>query len=390
MSDYFPSEAAQGNQTLVIDHMINKQVNPQYVPKSKKNKERKEMHSIIAIGDPIVDISSEIDSEIIKKHNLKWGDTVFLDENSSDTGVFDDLESNPEVRYIPGGSVQNTLRVASWCLNMEPNNRNKFKLTMLGCVGEDMYKNKILNALRDANVNPLLQTLPNEKTSRCGAGIYKKERLLVTQLRASKKLSEEFIDQNLEQILSHEVLIIEGHILQSKLKICQKLCQSFNREKKLVVFTLSAVFMIQYHNEKILDIANKADIIIGNYSEAQELAGEKGDNTRSIFEKIFKKLVPRDRLLVITCGENGVYCSKYDYKKNQLDFLLQYYTKKIKNEEIVDLNGAGDSFLGGFISEYIKGSPLYECCNVGNDAANVILHNIGCTFPKNVQFDNLN
>ncbi len=390
MSDYIPSVATHGNTALVKDHILNRQIDPKYVPKSQKKKERKELHSIIAIGDPIVDISSEIDSEIIKKHNLKWGDTVFLDENSNDTGVFDDLESMPEVRYIPGGSVQNTLRVASWCLNMDPNNRNNFKLTMLGCVGEDMYKMKILNALRDANVNPLLQTLENEKTSRCGAGIYKKERLLITQLRASKKLSEDFIDQNLEQILSHEVLIIEGYILQSKLKICQKLCQSFNREKKLVVLTLSAIFMIQYHKEKIIDIANKSDIIIGNYSEAQELAEEKGNNTRTIFENIFKKLVPRDRLLVITCGENGVYCSKYDYKKNQLDFLLQYYTKKIKNEEIVDLNGAGDSFLGGFISEYIKGSSLYECCKVGNDAANVILHNIGCTFPNNIKFDSLN
>ena len=379
MSEYFPSEATHGNTALVKDHILNRQINPEYIPKSQKNKERKELHSIIAIGDPIVDISSEIDSETIKKHNLKWGDTVFLDENSNDTGVFDDLESMPEVKYIPGGSVQNTLRVASWCLNMEPNNRNKFKLTMLGCVGEDMYKMKILNALRDANVNPLLQTLENEK-----------ERLLITQLRASKKLSEDFIDQNLEQILSHEVLIIEGYILQSKLKICQKLCQSFNREKKLVVLTLSAIFMIQFHKEKIIDIANKSDIIIGNYAEAQELAEEKGNNTRIIFENIFKKLVPRDRLLVITCGANGVYCSKYDYKRNQLDFLLQYYTKKIKNEEIVDLNGAGDSFLGGFISEYIKGSPLYECCKVGNDAANVILHNVGCTFPNNVKLDSLN
>jgi adenosine kinase len=390
MSDYFPSVATQGSPALVKDHILNRQINPQYTPKSQKNKERKELHSIIAIGDPIVDISSEIDSEIIKKHNLKWGDTVFLDGNSNDTGVFDDLESMPEVKYIPGGSVQNTLRVASWCLNMDQNNRNNFKLTMLGCVGEDMYKVKILNALKDANVNPLLQTLENEKTSRCGAGIYKKERLLITQLRASKKLSEDFIDQNLEQILSHEVLIIEGYILQSKLNICQKLCQAFNREKKLVVLTLSAVFMIQFHKEKIIEIGNKSDIIIGNYAEAQELAEEKGNNTKSIFEKIFKKLVPRDRLLVVTCGANGVYCSKYDYKRNQLDFLMQYYTKKLKNEEIVDLNGAGDSFLGGFISEYIKGSSLYECCKVGNDAANVILHNVGCTFPNNMEFDSLN
>ena len=55
MSEYFPSEATHGNTALVKDHILNRQINPEYIPKSQKNKERKELHSIIAIGDPIVD-----------------------------------------------------------------------------------------------------------------------------------------------------------------------------------------------------------------------------------------------------------------------------------------------------------------------------------------------
>lgn len=59
--------------------------------------------------------------------------------------------------------------------------------------------------------------------------IYRKERFLITQLRASKKLSEKFIEQNLEQILSNESIMIEGYI-PNKLDICKKLTEYFSRE----------------------------------------------------------------------------------------------------------------------------------------------------------------
>jgi adenosine kinase len=358
----------------------------QYISKSQPKKERREIRSLIAIGDPIVDITSEIDTEIIKKYNMKWGDTVFLDENN-DNGVYGELERMPEVRYIPGGAVENSLRVLAWCLNMDPNNKDKFKITMMGCAGDDLYKQKVLNALKELNVNALFEVLPGEKTSRCGVGIYRKERFLITQLRASKKLSEEFIEKNINEILSNESIIIEGYMLPSKLEMCKKLTEYFNRENKLVILTLSAMFIVQFHYDKIMEIANKCDIIVGNIKEAEILSGIKDGEPRNVFEGIFKKLVPRDRLLVITAGSQGVYCAKFDYKRNQLDFIFQYFANKIKDDEIVDLNGAGDSFLGGFLSEFLKGSSLHDCCRIGTEAASVVLRNVGCTFPKNYKFE---
>ena len=351
-------------------------------------KERCELFSIIGIGDPIVDITSEVDDDLIRKYNLKGGDTIFLDE-SENAQIFDEIERLPEVRYIPGGSVQNTLRVLSWCLNMNSNNRNKFHLTMLGCVGEDIYKLKIVNALKELNVYPLFQISPNDKTSRCGVGIYKKERFLITQLRASKNISEDFIQQNLNKILLNEAIIIEGYILQKKLEMCSKLCDYFNQEKKVVILTLGAIFMVQIHRSKILEIANKSDIIVGNIEEAEEFAQTRGNNIKETFETIFRQLTPKDRLLVFTAGLCGVYCSKYDFKRNKVDFILQVFPKKLKNEEIVDLNGAGDAFLGGFLSEYIKGNSVYDCCKIGCQASNVILHNVGCSFPKNMKFEDI-
>jgi hypothetical protein len=43
-------------------------------------------------------------------------------------------------------------------------------------------------------VNLFFEILEEDKTSRCGVGIYKKERFFVTQSGASKRLSEKTID----------------------------------------------------------------------------------------------------------------------------------------------------------------------------------------------------
>ena len=401
MSSFFPSYNTKGNPNNFFEEYNTPfgrfntqntyqpyQSYQQYqIPQPKKD--RAEIPSIIAVGDPIVDIISEISTDIIKKYNMKWGDTVFLEENN-DNGVYKELESMPEVRYIPGGAVQNSIRVMAWCLNMDPNNKNKYKITMLGCAGDDLYQKKVLNALDELGVNILFQTLPGEKTSRCGVGIYRKERFLITQLRASKKLSEDFIQQNIQQILKHESVIIEGYMLPNKFDLCKKLTECFYRENKIIILTLSAMFIVQFHSEKVMEIANKSDIIVGNIGEAEILAGLKGAKPKEIFETLFRKMIPKEnRILVITAGASGSYCAKYDYKNNTLDFIFQYFANKINHEDITDLNGAGDAFLGGFLSEYIKGSPLYDCCRIGTEAASVILRNVGCTFPKHYKFDKI-
>ena len=102
---------------------------------------------------------------MIKKYNLKWGDTVLIDEKGDDklVKIYEELESMPNVKYIPGGSAQNSLRVLSWCLNMEPKNRDKFKVSMIGSIGDDSYKDKIIGELKDIGVNPIFEVLKDIK-----------------------------------------------------------------------------------------------------------------------------------------------------------------------------------------------------------------------------------
>ena len=344
-------------------------------------------NSIIGIGNPMVDITANIDKDTIKNCGLEWGRTVFNNEITQK--FLDSLDKKPIVTYTPGGSIMNTLRVCSWCLNMNQNDVGKYKITMLGAVGNDNYRDKIINSLIEAKVEPLLE-MKQEKTSICGVGIFKKDRCLVPDIHASKNLSKEFIEENKNTIMNHEILLIEGYFLKENYELCKYLCEEFNKEKKLVVLTLSAVTIVQSFYDRITEIANLSDIIIGNMEETEVFAGGQNNLFQETYEKVHKLLMPRKRLLVVTCGSHGVYCSKYNYKNMRLELILQCFPNFVKNDEIVDLNGAGDAFLGGFLAMYLKDnldSRMFSCCKLGNEAASVILRNVGCTYPKDLKLN---
>ncbi len=59
---------------------------------------------------------------------------------------------------------------------------------------------------------------------------------------------------------------------------------------------------------------------------------------------------------------------------------------KIDNEKIVDTNGAGDAFVGGFISQYAKGESLEKCIDCGTWASSVVIQQSGCTFPEKMLY----
>ena len=345
------------------------------------------VHSLIGLGSPLVDITVSIDKDTLQNYGLEYRRTTYCNEKTQK--FLDELDKKPIVTYTPGGSVMNTLRICSYILNMNQNEQGKHNITMLGSVGNDIFKDKIINSLRETKVEPMLE-IRQEKTSRCGVGIYKRDRCLVPDIQASKNISKEFIEEKLDSILQHDILLVEGYYLKENFPLCKYLCEEFVKQNKIIILTLSAVCIVQNHMEKIKEIANISDMIIGNMEETEVLAGGKNAVFQDTYEKVHKILLPRNRLLVVTCGSHGVYCSKYNYQSMRLDLILQCFPNFVKNDEIVDLNGAGDAFLGGFLAMYLKGNAnnkLFSCCKAGNDAASVILRNVGCTFPKNFKLN---
>ena len=159
----------------------------------------------------------------------------------------------------------------------------------------------------------------------------------------------------------------------------------FYESGKYIILTLSEPFIIERFMNEIIEIASLADMIVGNHKAAKKFVGEQtelkiGDLLKKIHQKINNRKI-KDRILLVTVGNNGVFCSKFDSRTgNEINF--QTYPEKVNTKDIVDSNGAGDAFLGGFISQQMQNKTFENCCEFGNKAAAVVIKNIGCIFPN--------
>jgi adenosine kinase len=64
----------------------------------------------------------------------------------------------------------------------------------------------------------------------------------------------------------------------------------------------------------------------------------------------------------------------------------KYPVERLAKELLVDTNGAGDAFVGGFLSQLAQGKGIAECVRAGHWASRQIIQRSGCTFPKECEF----
>jgi len=266
-------------------------------------------------------------------------------------------------------------------------NNPDYQCGILGCVGKDDYGKTIVSELEKVKVDTsLVQIHETELSSRCGCGIYLKERCLMPQIRASSKLCKNFVEKNIEKILQADILFVEGYFLIECWEIVQFLMGKFKEAKKKIAFTLSATFMVEFHFDKIKQLADNADLIFCNEDEAAsfvKMLKKEPASDEENAKTIHAGLPASDRLLIVTCGKNPVITSTYCYTKNDFKFKHTQQISVIPDEEIVDTNGCGDAFVGGFMSQYLKDNTNIEgSVKEGVYASSVILKHIGCTYPE--------
>jgi len=101
-----------------------------------------------------------------------------------------------------------------------------------------------------------------------------------------------------------------------------------------------------------------------------------------------KKNTAKKRVVIITNGPHPAYCAEYDFGKKRHTFFGAFPVLELKEDLIVDANGAGDAFAGGFLAMYMTGKKLDECVTAGHWAASQIIQTRGCQYPKNCEFSN--
>lgn len=335
--------------------------------------------ALLGMGNPLLDMSAKVDPSLLSKYDLKANDAILYEKED----IFNDMKEQKDLEFIAGGATQNSIRVAQWILGA-----NK-STVYFGCVGKDETSQILAQKAKEAGVNVKYQYHPEHPTGKCAVLITGQDRSLVTKLDAANHYTLAHLEEE-----EHWKCVEEAKVYYSAgffLTVCPDAMLKVSRHAadndKIYALNLSAPFLCQFFKEPMLKVLAYADIVFGNETEAEAFAEQNNFGKIKDRKLIAKKIAsfPKEnggkaRMVVITQGalpvivvENGI--------------VTEYEVDKLSADKIVDTNGAGDAFVGGFLAQLVKGSPTEKCVKCGIWASSLIIQRSGCTFPEKMEFN---
>ncbi|XP_009007931.1 adenosine kinase isoform X6 [Callithrix jacchus] len=281
-------------------------------------------NTLFGMGNPLLDISAVVDKDFLDKYSLKPNDQILAEDKHKE--LFDELVKKFKVEYHAGGSTQNSIKVAQWMI------QQPYKAaTFFGCIGIDKFGEILKRKAAEAHVDAHYYEQNEQPTGTCAACITGGNRSLVANLAAANCYKKE---KHLD--------LEKNWMLVEKARVCYIAeAATFAREQG-------------FETKDIKDIAKKTQAL----------------------PKVNSK---RQRIVIFTQGRDDTIMAT---ESEVTAFAVLDQDQK----EIIDTNGAGDAFVGGFLSQLVSDKPLTECIRAGHYAASVIIRRTGCTFPEKPDF----
>lgn len=125
------------------------------------------------------------------------------------------------------------------------------------------------------------------------------------------------------------------------------------------------LFYIEGNRDKFMRLLKYVDIYFPNLLEADALIPKE---SASVKAKAISDLGPK--IVVVKCGSSGgVIYSRVDDA---------YYKIPTYPTNYKDVTGAGDTFAGGFIAEYMKSKDIEKSGSIGSYVASLAIQEYGC------------
>jgi adenosine kinase len=327
---------------------------------------------VLCVCNPLLDISAEVPLSFLEKYGLKPGNAILAE--AKHLPLYEELIANYKVEYIAGGAGQNSARACQW-LSQTPGATH-----YLGCVGKDSYADKMRASVTVDGLTVHYQEEPKEKTGTCAVLVTDKERSLVADLAAANHYSKKHYDTaEVQQVVNQvKVIYVTGFFLTVSPETIMHMAFHAYQHNKVFMLNLSAPFLIDFFYDRMAAVLPFVDVVFGNEHEAAAF-GKKhgwGEDLKEVAKKLsglWKINSARERVVVFTQGAHPTIV----YHDGEVH---EYPVIKVPKEEIVDTNGAGDSYVGGFLAAYAKGKSLAECVNAASYVASVIIRTAGTSF----------
>lgn len=347
--------------------------------------------SLLGLCNPLLDISAYVEKETLDKYNLEPDNVILAGDEHKD--LCKELVEKYQVEYTAGGSAQNVMRVAAGLLKRQGVDA---RVMFTGCVGNDEFGSLMGEKAKNDGVIASYAISSSEPTGTCAVCLTDngKNRSLCAFLGASQKFTDEHLLQNWDQLVAKtDIIYVSGFLIAVSPRSFSLLGQHIancDDDKRRFCLNLSAPYVSAVFGEQLEQVMKYVDMLFGNDDEALAYAKHKKWTTTSI-EEIATRLALEEkerkrvrRLVVITRGGEPIIVAQQVDDEN-VD-IKQFPCKPIPKLEMVDTNGAGDSFVGGFLSQFVQGAPLERCIEVGDYAAREIIKVSGINLPD---FSNL-
>jgi len=336
--------------------------------------------SILGMGNPLLDISSAVEPAMLEKYGLKLNDAILAEEKHQP--LFEELVKLPSVQFIAGGATQNSIRVAQWML------QTPGATAYMGCIGDDANGAKMKEACAKDGVTTAYMVDSSTPTGCCAVLINTPERSLCTNLNAANNFKVEHLKkpENWAICEAAKIIYSAGFFITVSPDSMRAACAEAAKHGGTYCLNLSAPFLMMVPPFKALfvELMPNVDFLFGNETEAQTWADSEGWDTKDVaFIATRLSLIPsakgRKRTVVITQGADPTVVAINGMIK-------EYPILALPKEKLIDTNGAGDAFVGGFLAALSKGLNVEACCNAGAYAASVIVQNSGCTYPDKPEY----
>jgi len=219
------------------------------------------------------------------------------------------------------------------------------------------------------------------ETGTCAVLVKGGERSLCANLAAANCYDKAHFDKpEIQALLSAaKIVYCAGFFLTVSPPTIMAIGQHTDETNKTFCMNLSAPFIPQFFKDPLNAALAHVDIVFGNESEAA-IYGEGagwGTDVATVALKIAalpKASGSRPRVVVFTQGSDNtlVACG---------GVINSYPVPQLPKEKLVDTNGAGDAFVGGFLAKLASGCDLETCVKAGNYAARQIIQVSGCKIP---------
>ncbi|XP_068710515.1 uncharacterized protein [Montipora capricornis] len=349
-------------------------------PEAKKTRVGLSEGVILGMGNPLLDISATVDKDFLEKYGLDANNAILAEDKHKP--IYKEMVEKFTVEYIPGGATQNTVRVTQWLLGSDIKSTS-----YMGCVGKDEFGKILEEKAEEAGVSVNYLIDEKEPTGTCAVCITGKHRSLVANLAAANCYSKSHLDQpeNWAFVEKAQYIYISGFFLTVSIESIVTVGKHAAEKNKVFLMNLSAPFLCQVFKKQMMDAMPFVDILFGNETEAGIFAKEQEFGTEDLKEIALKMCsLPkvnesRSRMVVITHGKEPAIVVKDGT-------VTEYPIVPIKEEDIVDTNGAGDAFVGGFLSQLAQGKSIDDCVRCGHYAANYMIQQSGVTFTQPPNF----